>query len=124
VRAAENTQRTTGSSAVTLGEHYTAIKTHEFCDGLRFLNPHARPTTAIQTAQRTGARRALQDTQRARNNDLPAGLFWKADDEYVRFEVFTVVSMKNVVFWDIKNPVRTSQETLLLCYRAQPVNAV
>jgi hypothetical protein len=23
-------------------------------------------------------------------------------DEYVRFEVFTAVSMKNFVFWDIK----------------------
>jgi hypothetical protein len=30
--------------------------------------------------------------------------------KYVRFEVFTAVTMKNVV-WDIKNPVRTSQET-------------
>jgi hypothetical protein len=29
--------------------------------------------------------------------------------------------MKNAVFWDMK-PVRTSQETLLLRYRAQPVN--
>jgi hypothetical protein len=28
----------------------------------------------------------------------------------VRFEVFTSVTMKNVVFWD-KNAVRTSQET-------------
>jgi hypothetical protein len=27
------------------------------------------------------------------------------------FEVFTAVTMNNVVFWDIKNPVRTSQET-------------
>jgi hypothetical protein len=30
---------------------------------------------------------------------------------YVRFKVFTAVTMKNVVFWDIKTPVRTSQET-------------
>jgi hypothetical protein len=30
---------------------------------------------------------------------------------FVRFEVFTVVTMKNAVFWNIKNPVRTSQET-------------
>jgi hypothetical protein len=29
----------------------------------------------------------------------------------VRSEVFTAVTMKNVVFWDIRNPVRTSQET-------------
>jgi hypothetical protein len=25
------------------------------------------------------------------------------DENYVRFEVFTVVSMKNAVFWDIKS---------------------
>jgi hypothetical protein len=31
--------------------------------------------------------------------------------DYVRFEIFTAVTMKNVVFWDIKTPVRTSQET-------------
>jgi hypothetical protein len=30
---------------------------------------------------------------------------------YVRFEVFTAVIMKNPVFWDIKNPVPTSLET-------------
>jgi hypothetical protein len=41
----------------------------------------------------------------------------------VRSEVITAVTMKNAVFWD-KNPVRTSQETLCLSYRAQPVNAV
>jgi hypothetical protein len=29
----------------------------------------------------------------------------------VRFEVFTAVIMKDVVFWDIKKPVHTSQET-------------
>jgi hypothetical protein len=83
----------------------------------------------------------------------------------VKFEVYTAVTMKNVVFWDIntqsvphrkhytsatepsrlmlwkillfhggdyeecrllgyKNPVCTSQETLHLRYRAQPVNAM
>jgi hypothetical protein len=30
--------------------------------------------------------------------------------KYVRFEVFTAVTMKNVVFW-VLDPVRTSQET-------------
>jgi hypothetical protein len=30
---------------------------------------------------------------------------------YLRFEIFTAGTMKNAVFWDIKNPVRTSQET-------------
>jgi hypothetical protein len=29
----------------------------------------------------------------------------------VSFEVFTAVTMKNVVFWEKKIPVRTSQET-------------
>jgi hypothetical protein len=29
----------------------------------------------------------------------------------VRFEVFTAVTMKNGIFWDIKTPVRTSQGT-------------
>jgi hypothetical protein len=29
---------------------------------------------------------------------------------YVRFEVFTAVTMKTAVFWDIKKPVRTSKE--------------
>jgi hypothetical protein len=43
---------------------------------------------------------------------------------FVRFEVFSAVTMKNVVFWDIINPVRTSQETLRLRNRAQPVNAM
>jgi hypothetical protein len=32
--------------------------------------------------------------------------------------------MKNAVFWDIKKPVRTSQETLRLRYKGQPVNAM
>jgi hypothetical protein len=40
----------------------------------------------------------------------------------VRFEVFTAVTMKNVVFLGYRNPVRTSQETRLH-YSAQPVNA-
>jgi hypothetical protein len=31
--------------------------------------------------------------------------------EYARFEVFTAVTMKDAVFWDIKTPVRTAQET-------------
>jgi hypothetical protein len=32
--------------------------------------------------------------------------------------------MKNAVFCDIKKPVRTSQDTLRLRYRAQPVNVL
>jgi hypothetical protein len=30
---------------------------------------------------------------------------------HVRFQVFTAVTVKNAVLWDIKNPVHTSQET-------------
>jgi hypothetical protein len=30
----------------------------------------------------------------------------------VRFDVFVAVTVKNAVFWDKKNPVHTSQETL------------
>jgi hypothetical protein len=35
----------------------------------------------------------------------PTGYF------YVIFEVLTAVTMKNVFFWDIKDPVHTSQKT-------------
>jgi archaellum biogenesis protein FlaJ (TadC family) len=31
--------------------------------------------------------------------------------DYLRFVVLTAVTVKNAVFWDIKNPVRISQET-------------
>jgi hypothetical protein len=30
---------------------------------------------------------------------------------YVRFDVFTAMTMKNAVFWDVKTPVLTSHET-------------
>jgi hypothetical protein len=95
-----------------------------------------------------------------------AGMKTLINETYaVRFEVSTAVTIKNVVFWDIKtkfvphrkyyvsatepsrlmlckicgfhggdyeerrllaykNPVRTSQETLRLRYRAQPFNAM
>jgi hypothetical protein len=42
----------------------------------------------------------------------------------VRFEVFTAVTMKNVVFWDIKPSSYLTGDTLRLRYRAQPVNAM
>jgi hypothetical protein len=41
----------------------------------------------------------------------------------VRFEVFTAVTMKNAVLWDIKPSSYFTGETLHLRYRAQPVNA-
>jgi hypothetical protein len=42
----------------------------------------------------------------------------------VRFEVFTAVTMENVVFWDIKPSSYLTGETLRLHYRVQPVNAM
>jgi hypothetical protein len=43
----------------------------------------------------------------------------------VRFDVFTAVTMKNVVFWDIKPQfVPHRRDTLRLRYIAQLVNAV
>jgi hypothetical protein len=42
----------------------------------------------------------------------------------VRFEVFMVVTMKNVVFWDIKPSSYLTGDILHLRYRAQPVNAM
>jgi hypothetical protein len=42
---------------------------------------------------------------------------------YVRFEVFVAVTMKNVVFWDIKTQYFTG-DTSRLRYRVQPVNAM
>jgi hypothetical protein len=44
--------------------------------------------------------------------------------EHVRFKVFTAVTMKNAVFWDTKLSSDLTGDTLLLCYRAQPVNAM
>jgi hypothetical protein len=43
---------------------------------------------------------------------------------YVRFEVFTPVAMKNVVFWDIKPTSYFEGDTLRFRYRAQPVNVM
>jgi hypothetical protein len=42
----------------------------------------------------------------------------------LRFEVFTAVTMKNAVFWDIKPSSYFTGNTLRLRYRAQPVNAI
>jgi hypothetical protein len=44
--------------------------------------------------------------------------------QYVRFEVITEATMKNVVFWDIKTELYLTEDTLRLGYRAQPVNAI
>jgi hypothetical protein len=42
---------------------------------------------------------------------IPMISFSSEYSAYVKFEVFAAVTMKNVVFWDIKIPVRASQET-------------
>jgi hypothetical protein len=42
----------------------------------------------------------------------------------VRYEVPTAVTMKNVVFWDIKPCSYFTGDTLRSCYRVQPVNAM
>jgi hypothetical protein len=44
--------------------------------------------------------------------------------ELVRFEVFTAVTMKIGVFWDIKPISYFTGDTLRLRYRVQPVNAM
>jgi hypothetical protein len=44
--------------------------------------------------------------------------------ESVRFEVSTAVTMKNVVFWDIKPIPYLTRDTLRLLYRAQQVNSI
>jgi hypothetical protein len=45
-------------------------------------------------------------------------------EEYVRSEVFTAVTKKNAVFWDIKPSSYLTGNTSRLPYRAQPVNAM
>jgi hypothetical protein len=42
----------------------------------------------------------------------------------VRFEVFTAVTMKNVVFWDKNSSSYLTRNILLLRSRTQPVNAM
>jgi hypothetical protein len=42
----------------------------------------------------------------------------------LRFEVLTAVTMNNVAFWDINPNLYLTEDTLLLRYRAQPVNAM
>jgi hypothetical protein len=43
---------------------------------------------------------------------------------FVGFEVSTAVTMKDVVFWDIKPSLYLTGDTSRLRYRTQPVNAV
>jgi hypothetical protein len=48
----------------------------------------------------------------------------KAISMYIRFEVFTAVTMNNAVFWVIKTSSYLTGNTLRLRYSAQPVNAM
>jgi hypothetical protein len=48
----------------------------------------------------------------------------RKDTDSVRFEVFTAVNMKNVVFWDIKPLFVLHRRHIRLHYRVQPVNAM
>jgi hypothetical protein len=48
----------------------------------------------------------------------------RTHDFSIRFEVFTSVTMKNVVFWDIKTSSYFTGDTLRLHYTVQPVNAM
>jgi hypothetical protein len=43
---------------------------------------------------------------------------------FVKIEVFVAVELNDIVFWDIKPSSYLTGNTLSLCYRAQPVNAV
>jgi hypothetical protein len=43
---------------------------------------------------------------------------------HATFEVFTAVTMKNVVFWDIKTQFVLHRHTFHFRYRDQPVNAM
>jgi hypothetical protein len=51
-------------------------------------------------------------------------MIWKRYSGYVVIEVFTAVTMKNAVFWDIKTQSYLTGDTLRLRYRPQPVNAM
>jgi hypothetical protein len=42
----------------------------------------------------------------------------------VRFKIFTVVTMKNVIFWDIRAQFLLHRRHIRLRYRIQPVHAM
>jgi hypothetical protein len=44
--------------------------------------------------------------------------------KFVRFQVYTAVTMKNVVLWDIKPSSYFTGDTLRLRYIVQPINAM
>jgi hypothetical protein len=48
----------------------------------------------------------------------------REDEPSVRFEVFTAVTMKNSVFWDIKPSSYLLGTLLRLCFREQPVHSL
>jgi hypothetical protein len=50
--------------------------------------------------------------------------YFNMNVDVVRLEVFTAVTMKNAVFWDIKPLFVLHRNTLRLRYRVQPVNVM
>jgi hypothetical protein len=54
----------------------------------------------------------------------PSQILLYVFENIVRFDVFTAVTMKNAVFWNIKTFSYLIGETLRFGYRAQPVNAM
>jgi hypothetical protein len=56
------------------------------------------------------------------NTDQQAFATWPVSVYYVIFEVFTAITMKNNVFWDIKTDFVPHRKHSL-SYRAQLVNA-
>jgi hypothetical protein len=58
-------------------------------------------------------------------NFLPLKLLVNnGSDTYIRFVVFTAVTMKNAVFWDIKTQFILHRRQLPLRYRVRPINAM
>jgi hypothetical protein len=62
--------------------------------------------------------------QTSPGESIPHHLLSYNFSEFVSFEVFMVVTLKNTVFWDINPSSSLTGDTLLLHYRAQPVNAM
>jgi hypothetical protein len=63
------------------------------------------PNAALFTADPTRLGRCLNRRRRGRKPATDSLSYGTIQDSsgYVRFEVFTAVTMKNVVFWDIKS---------------------
>jgi hypothetical protein len=51
-------------------------------------------------------------------------MFFIFNKNFVRFEIFTAVTMKNAVIWDIKIQFLPHKKKNIIFYRVQPVNAM